>query len=162
MMIIYIVNLFGGMFFGWIFLLTSFSTMRPKSHHQYHIEYMAALQDLDNSANSKEYQTVKINNHTHFIFKKDIPNDINGKDGRISQENETEKENNEIHKMHNLFRKLAILNQLSSPGNPQTKLDIIRKERLEIYGDVEIRGVNVKKWLEDLEHFTDSSNDNFE
>lgn len=161
MMIIYIVNLFGGMFFGWIFLLTSFNTMRSKPQNN-NIEYMASLQDLDNSANSKEYQTVKINNHTHFIFKKDIPNDLNGKDCRISEENNTEKENNEIHKMHNLFRKLAILNQLSSPGNPQTKLDIIRKEKLEIHGDVEIRGVNVKKWLEDLENFTDPSNDNFE
>lgn len=158
MLSIYIVNLLGGMFFSWVFLLTSFSSIR----HRYKIDNLSAtLKDLEYSANRKSYETIKINNHTHFVFKKAVPDDIYGKDDRYSQENQTEEDENEIHKMRNLFHKLAILNQLSTPGNPQIKLDIIRREQLEIYGNVEIRGVNIEKWLEGFEEFMNPNTEEF-
>lgn len=150
MLSIYIVNILGGMFISWIFLLTSFSGMKSRPRLD---QIAATLKDLEHSASRKSYETVNINNHTHFIFKREVPDSVYGKDERHSDENETETA--ETHKMQTLFRKLAILNQLSAPGNPQQKLDIIRRERLEIFNDVEIRGIRLEKLLAGFEEFMD-------
>lgn len=160
MLSIYIVNIIGGMFFSWIFLFAGINNIEnARSKMPYHIPnvlHLAAVQDeLTSSGKRKPYQAVESNNHTHFVFKKDIPADMDGKDCRPQHttEDALEKEEADIHKMRSLFHRLAILNQLSAPGNPKPKLDLIRKEYLEIYGEPEIRAVNSEKWLEGFADF---------
>jgi len=169
-MFIYIVNLvniLGGMFLGWIFLFTGINNLgnlRPRL--PYHInthtilELAAIQEDLTSSGKRKPYQVaIKNNNHTDFVFKKEIPGNIDGKDCRRPDNDSAEEEKDalEIHKMRTLFHKLAILNQLAAPGNPAPKLDLIRRERLEIYGNTEIRGVCMEKLLEGFEEFTENT-----
>lgn len=167
MLSIYIVNILGGMFLGWIFLFTGINNlgnlrpMLPYHTNTHSILELAAIQEeLTSSGQRKPYKVIKNNNHTHFVFKKDIPGDIDGKDCRQPDSEMAEKEATEIHKMRTLFHKLAILNQLSVPGNPAPKLDLIRKERLEIYGNTEIRGVCMEKLLEGFSEFLEE-NKNF-
>ena len=144
MLSMYIVNILGGMFFGWIFLFTGLNNlgyMKPRL--PYSILELAAFQDeLSSTGKYRAYKELKNKNHTHFVFTKEIPGDMAGKDGRRA-DMEDERELAEQQKIRDLFHKLAILDQLSTPGNPASKMELIRREHLTLYGDTEIRAPRV-------------------
>ena len=51
----------------------------------------------------------------------------------------------------------AVSRDTCASRNPAPKLDLIRRERLEIYGNTEIRGVCMEKLLEGFEEFTENT-----
>jgi hypothetical protein len=160
----YIVKLIGGMFFSWIFL---FSGLGKRIDNKNNLPSFFATkltkQDFSfqskNPKPTKNYQIVKTNNHTNFVFKKDIPAEIHGKDCTFFDQNETEIEN-EIHSMRSNFWKMALLKILESPTvSEQKKIETIRREYMEIYGRPTITAINCDALFKGFEEFNFDDND---